>query len=489
MEIWSSGEETIVYDDAGLTFFRGDELQEILSVGGEPVTLGARKGLYSTTRKIFAVNPETRTALLGECGEIPSLVDLGQSAQPTKLGFRWAAALHLTGRRYLAVLPEDEKLHFRFVELDSRGNVVDESPLEVPDVRNVEIPPLTASRVEGTLPEASGVEAKGPFFFNRSRHGITVSDAGTGIVLLIRLSPDRCVAAVRVPISSGEETVLASPLQDGFCVSVTIREGHSGLACFDESGAQRWALNTVQRALVSGGGAPFAASDTTIAWPHSTQAAALLVIDSASGSVVSEEKLPGSSAFYDSIFCVGDGEVYLGARSAVTRLRRASDGAWSAAVLDRKSIPKRIRDQHAPVSGVPMIQLKPLSESWVVPAGGTLALGFELSNAGGPGSGVELELSGDALEKGLIEGIRAKVGASETRFERPSEKLFRVKLPDFPVPPATETGTKRTKVQPALVKPLEIEVSAKSAGSGFLMVRVKTSGNVTSATGKALQVR
>jgi len=488
VEIWSDGRDTIVYDDSGLTFFSGDEVQDLCTITGDPVSLGPRKGLRSATHRIFAVNPELRRAIVGEPGEVPYIFDLTRKEFPKRMNFRWSAAEHLWGNEYLAVLPEDEKLYFRFVVLGDSGNIIDEVEPEVVDAVPAEAGPL---RWEGGRPaETSGVavvEAKGPFAIHKNRFGLAVADMGTGSVLVAAAGEKLFSTVLRFP-ANNESTLLACPTPDGVCVSVALRENHSAIAFFDRAGTKLHELNNFNRALITGGGMPFIAGENTIAWPHSTQHGTLVFIDMKSGEVLGECKIPGGSAFYDSVTIVDENQVMLGSRSCVTRLKKVSDVEWTGELLERKALPKRIREHHTPVSGAPVLQLKPAAENWKVPAGARTALAFEFTNGGGETSGIEVELSGDVIERGLLVPKMVRLGAAAGGFDSAGEKTRTFRDGALAIPAATEKGTKRTKIDSARITPFEIEVEGVSTGGGFLMVRVRAGNGFTAATGKAIQI-
>lgn len=486
MELWSDGKETIVLDDSGLTFFSGDEVEEICTPSGDPATLGPRKGLRASKHRIFAVNPAARTALVGEPGEIPYFFDLSRKEPPRRLGFKWAAAEYLRDQLYFAVLPENEKLYFRFVELGPKGAIVDEIEPEFGPVITVEAGPLHWSSAS---PEPLGapVEAIGPFTMQKNRWGFAVADLGAGLVLFAAPGEKKFSLVLRFPVT-GDESLLACPLPDGICVSGSIRENHSVLAFFDRQGVKRHEITTFEKALVTGGGMPFVAADGQVAWPHSTNYGAVFTVDSGTGAILGECRIPGGSAFNDSALTISDDLVFLGSRTTISRLKKTGPFEWTGEPLDRKTIPKRIREQHTPVGGAPLLQLKPLSEPWKLPVGEKGVLAFELSNGGGETVGLEIELSGDVIEKNLVEAVQVRAGQAAGRFARVSDKAVSFKDASAAVPAATEKGTKRTKIEPSVVEPFELELTGKSGGAGFLMVRVRTGSGVTAAIGKALQI-
>ena len=496
MEVWSDGAETVVFDDSGITYLRGGETEGVFSIVGEPVALGAKKGFRSSHHRILAVDGAQRIMIAGECGEIPYAVHLDRKDSPERLSFKWYEAAHIRGDEYFAVLPEDERLLYSLVRLNSGAQISDEREVEMPECKRAELGQVTWQRLAEKLGAAGNGDApvspKGPFAIQVNAYGTVVCDQGCGTVVLIPAGQEKATLGLRFPMS-GDESLLACATPSGVAVASAIQERHSCLAVFDAWGVKVAEISKIERELIWGGGMPFCLDGTTVCWTYGSKDGILGEFALPKLELRSQSILPGGTVIYDRVHSVGGGKMLLASRSAITQAERSgagSGGPWAGAPVERHLAGRSAKRALSPVTGPAALQLRALSPEWRGAASGPFALEFEVVNSGGEGAGLIVELSGDAVANGSVKAKRVVAAGLSGTFVLRADGTMAAEVGEVAVKSASEKATKKAKIEPWVLKPLVIELDGCGAGAGgFLMVRVKTSGNAAAACGKALLLR
>lgn len=500
MEIWANCSKTglssaIVYDDAGLTFFSGPEVDSVCSLTGDPVALGPRKGLKSSRRRILALHPSAREGLVGEPGEVPTFFNFELRSSIARLAFSWLAAHALSARDFLGVLPEDGVHLLRRVRLQSNGEVSSEEEIPLPAPTQIEVGPLNWNRLEtekrkGAVKRLTQapIHFVGPVIFQQNQYGVLALDHGTGIIVVLDPTGTHGVATFQVPLSTND-TVFGCLTADGLFLTVSLNENHSAVALFSLGGEKRFERTAGERGeLITGIGVPVLLAPHRVGFAHSTNGATWCEFDLEQRANVGEWKIPGGSAFFDRVAPVGDGSFLLGSRATLVHVSLATPEGWQGTALERKNLPRKVRDPQNAISGPPQLQLKPKEDSWRVPVGGTQTLSFTLSNSGGEASGIEVELSGDALQQRRLLPTEGRIGSVVAPFEERKPGVFVISLPGSTVRAAVERGGKKTKVDPWHLEHLSCTLQGTEAGGGLLMLRVRTSAGGSAATGKTVSV-
>lgn len=504
MEIWAKSSKaglcsTVTYDDAGITFFSGPEVSSLCSLTGDPVALGPRKGLKSTKRRILALHPAATEGLVGEPGEVPTFFNFELRSPIARLAFSWLAAHALSSRDFLGVLPEDGAHLLRRVRLQSNGEITAEEEVALPLPAAVDIGPLTWSRFEtekrrGAVKRiaATPVHCIGPVVFQQNELGITVVDHGTGCIVVLDSAGTHCLAAFQCALTS-HDTLFATLTEDGLVISASVNEDHSVLALLSLQGEKLFEQTTGERGeLITGLGAPIRIAAHRIGVPHATNGATWSEFDTAAKRFSGEWKIPGGSAFFDRVAAVGDGSFVLGSRATLSHIIPGDGGVpgegWHGMAIERKNLPKNVRDPQNAVSGPPHLQLKPKDDTWKVAAGATQTLSFTLTNAGGEASGLEIELSGDAIQQHRVRPTEGQIGTVVVPFEERKPGVFVLSLPGSTIRAASERGGKKTKIDPWHLDHLSCTLQGAEAGTGLMMLRVRTSAGGSAATGKTVTV-
>ena len=521
MEIWINPQScrdglgaarTLVLDDLGLTQFVGCEVEAVFSSTGDSVSIGPRKGLKSSKRRILAVDETNSEALIGDPGEIPVLFSLERRAPITRMNFAWLGAHALGSREYLGVVPEDGSYDLRKIRLSSSANIVGEDIVEIPVPKWLELGVCTWERAakskKGQLynfPQ-SGVDFKGPVGFHANGYGIVVTDQSTGLVLLLSKDGEQVQTAIQLP-ATGEEGFYGCATAEGIFLVVALNENHSAFCELSSSGEIKYQQSSWPEShgsLISGLAQPVVLNSSTVLLPHSTQGGELAAYSLETKRIISSVKLPSGSAYLQNGVEFTPECLAFSGRAAVVIVQHSersdsersdsesSDSAdlskWQLELLERKNLPRSVKEPTTLVTGPSQLQLKACQDSWATALDQPLSLSFLLTNSGGEGVGLEIELTGEALQSERLVPLRAQIGAAEVEFTLSKPGVFKATLPSCAVRPASERGTKKTRIEPWQLDRLSFELAAKKPGSGLLMVRVKTSQGGSAATGKSVAV-
>jgi hypothetical protein len=350
--------------------------------------------------------------------------------------------------------------------------------------------PLALDALALGYPQTDGRFLYDEVMISANEHGITITGAYVGLVLALPADASKIDFALRVPTQVGETEIFAARTGAGGVIVVHCIEGrHSAVTHLASDGAVLGGRHKIGRDLAWGMGPPVVQGERILVFEAGAQGAdrlhelklpALEVAKSAelgdhpTGRLSVATAPPGGDPFV------------LGLGTKARLVKRGARGRLDTEALTRPvpkvvALPRAI--VQAPslrVQGPPALALSKGDQRpspWMLMVGEPFAIEIPFTNQGGASRGIAIEISGAALQTGLVRTARAKVGEVETMLEsKPGAASVRGELGDVAMEAGfTPIGGDKKGALPPPAAPslyLRIEVFGVKPGNAVLTVRI-----------------
>ena len=516
MSVWTNGEAHVLVGPRGLSIHRSDAVELILSEEQLGGALPAKKGKTGFARlRPLAVGPRLdtaftiakdrkllRTAL--RVGGAASLFPWDISALAPFDGERVLAA-YVTGTKARALTsivlgspPADEKASWEFHYEGPRPTKVD-----WPEDLLWDKAPWSRKTRWATDPDLLHIDA--------NAHGYTVYDTASAVVGVLRRPgpqpPEGFACILRTPKDKGS-TVAASATAKGVIVATCTPDSKAVISHFDDSGKL-----LAHRLLEASKIHPLSvAGDRVVALVEDRRVLVLGVEDLATQATL---ELAEPLAPQIELRASGDGASFLLASAEGVLRGEQTTGDWSLAALDLSAVPAAGQDHERSIelaevevaeeptgadgkpldlrtriiTQAPRLDLNPdqPNAAWAFTAASEFEIELRAVSVGGAcETGLYAEISGEAVDKGLIEPLSVRVeGPDEGQADfAPGGRTRRAVIAEFAVPAGVEP-IKDKKIKPKerfLENPedtfltIRIRGRALAPGSGLLFVRIGFGG-------------
>ena len=499
MSAWTDGSTEVFLGPNGLSVHReGDDPQLVLSTNQLGGAMAPKKGKAGFTRlRELAVNPGAKYAFTTNAKR--ELVRTTLSDEPKRLRFPWniSALASGYGQRVFAAYVTGTKARaatsivLGSPPADPKGTW--EHVYEGDKPKKVKWPadllwekPVWSRKTRWAVdPDLLHVDV--------NEHGYTVYDRASAVVGVLRRAgpkqaPEAFNCVLRTPMDKGT-TFSATASARGVFVATCKAGGEAVLSEFDDEGKM-----LAHRKLSANDIMPMATVGERLFAVIDQRKLVVLGLDFAEQASVDLPEVPASQIF---LRPQPDGKaltLVLG-----DKFLRASDegGTWTIRDADLGSVPEpdgsheedipeaEIVAPDVPEAGpgdgrvriitqAPRLSLNPQqpNDAWKFTAGAPFEIVINAVSVGGPAeTGLYIEVSGDAIDKGLLEPETVAIEGSNTgeaKFETEGKKR-RARLPDFRVPAGVEP-VKDKKVKPKdrfLDNPEDTFLTVRLAGKGI----------------------
>ena len=350
--------------------------------------------------------------------------------------------------------------------------------------------PLALDALALGYPQTDGRFLYDEVLISANEHGIVVTGVYVGLVIALPLDASKIDFALRVPTQVGETEIFAARTGAGGVVVVHAIEGrNSAITHLASDGAVLGNRYKIGRDLAMGMGPPVVQGERVVVFEagakeadrlHELKLPALEVAKSAELGEHPTGRLSVATAPP-----AGDPFVLgLGGRARI--IKRGPRGRLDTEPLLRPvprvvALPRAI--VQAPslrVQGPPALALSKGDQRpspWMMMAGEAFVIEIPFTNQGGASRGIAIDISGPALQSGLVRTTRARVGDVETMLEsKPGATSVRGELGDVAMEAGfTPIGGDKKGALPPPAAPslyLRIEVFGVNPGNAVLTVRI-----------------
>lgn len=525
MTIWTDGKDRVVVGARGLSVHRGGgaELQLGLEqLGGK---LAPKKGKTGFAR--------LRPLAVGDGGKVAYTIDKDRNLVRTSLGkagegtrFPWlistlapadgdkVMATYVTGTKARAVTsvvigtpPADPKGKWERSFEASRPAKVD-----WPAGLLWEKAPWSRKTRWATDPDL--------LYVDRNAHGYVVYDLASAVIGLLRPKDEDFACVLRLP-KDKNTGVTATATAEGFLGAVNLANGAAALAHVSPDGKLLASASFTAKSL----GPMTVIGDTALMLVDHAKFLCFALADlSLQGEVPLADDLPASQVLMRS---AADGSKVLVSVDERIYEGTGSGASWSFAPVDLGDVPEasgeheaeipeaEIEEPDEPAGGAgapgsdrqryitqaPRLSLNPQqpNEAWKFPVSGAFEIVINAVSEGGKAeAGLFVEMSNEAIEKGLMEPVKATVTTlqgAEISGEFVAQGKKRVAKVDYLVPAGVEP-IKDKKVKPKerfLDNPedtfVTVRLEGKTAGPGSAMLYVRVGFEGSGTEGSLMRGR
>jgi hypothetical protein len=501
MRVWTDGDVHVVVGETGVEVHRPKQPPALFSPGKR-----ATRGW--PPRDVLAV-----------VGREPLLVWVGSGKEvrvvaldpPAKVERTIVAhvldAVGLGDGRVLACLATPGQKRARLVVVDGAAeDLADATELALPAVTRIEWPGGIWEKDAVPWPEDDVEEDEEPTVLDAlavgrdrpdggvgfdevqcaiNEHGLTVTGVAAGVVAVLPPDASRVDFAVRVPTTVEETEIFAARTAEGVVIVVTVEGRHSAILHVAPDGKVIASRHKIGKELAWGMGPPVVQGDKVIVFEvgeggedrlHDIKLDGLTVAKSSALGERPTGRISAWAAPGGASFLLG-----LGARAAT--VKRAARGALAGTLLDKPpppaAAPRALPPAIPLASGPPTLALARSSERpqpWEMGAGQPLTIAIPFTNQGGASKGIAFELGGAALQGGLVQPVRVRVGEVEAPLVMKGSvakgELGALPLvAGFAIEP-TVGKMKPLPPPPAPVQVAYVDVVGVKAGSAVLTVRI-----------------
>ena len=503
MRVWTDGSLHLVSGEEGIEVHRPNT--PVLHALGKP-----QKRAHPPRDVLAVVTSEPLRVWVGSGSEV-KLVTLDEGAQVERtIAANVLDAIGLGDGRVLAcaVLPGERSPRLVVVdgaEPDFAG-ATDLSPPAAPRItwpggiweKEVAWPeddieegdePLALDALALGYPQTDGRFLYDEVLISSNEHGITVTGVYVGIVAALPPDASKIDFALRVPTQVGETEIFAARTGPFGVVVVHCIEGrHSAITHLASDGTVLGSRHKIGRDLAWGMGPPVVQGERVVVFEvgakeadrlHELKLPALEVAKSAELGEHPTGRLSVATAPTGDPFVLG-----LGGKARL--IKRGARGRLDTEPLLRPvpkvvALPRTI--VQAPslrVQGPPALALSKGDQRpspWMMMTGEAFVIEIPFTNQGGASKGIALEISGAALQSGMVRTTRAKVGDVETMLEsKPGAASVRGELGEVAMEAGfTPIGGDKKGALPPPAAPslyLRIEVFGVKPGNAVLTVRI-----------------
>jgi hypothetical protein len=504
MRVWTDGSLHLVSGEEGIEVHRPNTAA-VLHALGKP-----QKRAHPPRDVLAVVTSEPLRAWVGSGSDV-KLVTLDDGAKvETTIAANVLDAIGLGDGRVLAcaVLPGERSP--RLVVVDGASpDFAGATDLSIPAAPRITWPggiwekdvawpeddveegdePLVLDALALGYPQTDGRFLYDEVLISANEHGLTVTGVYVGLVAALPPDASKIDFALRVPTQVGETEIFAARTGSGGVIVVHCIEGrNSAVTHLASDGAVLGSRHKIGRDLAMGMGPPIVQGERVLVFEagakeadrlHELKLPALEVAKSAELGEHPTGRLSVAVAPTGDPFVLG-----LGGKARL--VKRGARGRLDTEALVRPvpkvvALPRAI--VQAPslrVQGPPALALSKGDQRpspWMMMAGEAFVIEIPFTNQGGASRGIAIEISGPALQAGLVRTARARVGDVETMLEsKPGATSVRGELGDVAMEAGfTPIGGDKKGALPPPAAPslyLRIEVFGVTPGNGVLTVRI-----------------
>ncbi len=349
--------------------------------------------------------------------------------------------------------------------------------------------PLALDALALGYPQTDGRFLYDEVLISSNEHGITITGVYVGLVVALPSDASKIDFVLRVPTQVGETEIFAARTGAGGVIVVHCIEGrHAAVTHLASDGAVLGSRHKIGRDLAWGMGPPVVQGERVLVFEAGAQGADRLhELKLPALEVAKSAELGDHPTGRLSVATSPTGDPFvLGLGGKARLVKRGARGRLDTEALTRPvprvvALPRSI--VQAPslrVQGPPALALSKGDQRpspWMMMAGEPFAIEIPFTNQGGASRGIAIEISGAALQTGLVRTTRAKVGEVETMLEsKPGASSVRGELGDVAMEAGfTPIGGDKKGALPPPAAPslyLRIEVFGVKPGNAVLTVRI-----------------
>jgi hypothetical protein len=349
--------------------------------------------------------------------------------------------------------------------------------------------PLALDALALGYPQTDGRFLYDEVLISSNEHGITVTGVYVGIVAALPPDASKIDFALRVPTQVGETEIFAARTAGGGVVVVHCIEGrHAAITHLASDGTVLGSRHKIGRDLAWGMGPPVVQGERVVVFESGAQSADRLhELKLPALEVAKSVELGEHPTGRLSVAAAPTGDPFvLGLGTKARLVKRGARGRLDTEALVRP-VPKVVAAPRAivqapslRVQGPPALALSKGDQRpapWMMITDEPFVIEIPFTNQGGASRGIAIEISGPALQAGLVRTARARVGDVETMLEsKPGATSVRGELADVAMEAGfTPIGGDKKGALPPPAAPslyLRIEVFGVKPGNGVLTVRI-----------------
>ncbi|KIG16463.1 hypothetical protein DB30_04376 [Enhygromyxa salina] len=481
MSVWTDGKVDVVVGPAGLSIHRGDDIQLVIATEQLGGPLPAKKGKAALVRaRPLAVEPALSTAFTISADRKLVRTALGPKRSSVKFPWDISALASADGQRVFAAYVTGTKARaltsivLGSPPADPKGKWEREyesdkpQKVEWPDELLWEKAPWSRKTRWTTDPDLLSI--------NANAHAYTVYDAASAVVGVLRRpgpkqDPEGFACVLRAPQEKGT-TMAATATARGVLVAVCKPDASAAICEFSDDGKL-----IAHRTFAAKKIGPIAIAGPNVFALFEDRK--LVVLDHELEPHTELELSPGLAGAQVHLRPTADGLAFLLAGGEkIVRGTAKSARSWTISEFDLSRVPapgaahkaeipeaeiapppepvgadgKPVDDGSRIITQAPRLSLNPNqpNDAWAFTTAGPFEIALNAVSVGGPAeTGLYVEVSGDALDKGLIEPESVAIegeNEGQAKFQRKG-KRFLAQLPDFRVPAGIEP-VKDKKVKP-----------------------------------------
>lgn len=490
MQFWSDGAKTVIYDDRGISVYKGIEGVSIRTLRGEPANPNPRSPLGSAADRVLAVRESFIIA--GGLGEVPFLLPLEPGARSRIWDRKLHAAATLSDEALFLIVSEDVESETprRAVAADvgADGSYTELYEIPFPVLLPVETDLAPWSKSSPGDEEIPAEFSAGPFLLTVNQFGLALVDVKLGVCALLRPQSRQFEFALRFPVVKGAALSAAATAQ-GLLTVVNGEKKRSLITHFSANGEVLGRCEKIERSAALSVSTPAVVSTAEAVVINATRDDLLTGLSLPALEELYSQKLPaGDVALPQRVSVINENWFYSCTnRAACCYQREPADGRWSGVSFEK--IKPAAIEQEDVVEGKSAVQARvepPTLKFWSAKMGSSIELSLVLTNSGGKASGLRAELSGDAVKSGLIKPRQIVCGDLKATLESGADR-FVGELP-LQIDAAKTKATKKVSITPWSSPPIVLVCDAKSAGNAMLMVRMTTADGSSAACGKLVSI-
>ncbi|MBN2493678.1 MAG: hypothetical protein JXR96_03715 [Deltaproteobacteria bacterium] len=488
MGIWTDGRCVLLHCSTGLVRHEG-ELAEVL-VSGQ--VLGRQDDPDPGRRHALSVDPGSQTAFLVDAQDRAFSMPL-RGGELAELSGEIIAMASMDDRHMLAAwrgkTGSRTVVKVGLAPVPRRGNRGRKTGIALGKPKRLKWPdgllwsgnPPWSRRSDWSGDADRLLLTDGPF-------GAAVADSDSGVLAVLGKGDRKYRCVLRAPAQKDARIHVCSTAE-GVLVGIRLDGGESAVGHFDTAGnclascafegLEAMRVLDADRALV------FSRTENELR--------EIRLSDLDASSAVSIGRHGDGEV---SIFATSDGEIAaLGLGKTAILCRRGEDDTWIADSLEPPEEPEEedeLEVEHERLAGPPNLSLASPSNGWDFARGKPFAIELPLINMGGPAQGLFVEMSGQAMDQGLIVPMTVESDTKRAPFLEGRAELPGVDLAAGVAWPDSKKAKERLAEAPGDTR-VTLWVRGKSdhGGEGLLMIRVGFLGEGMRGSllrGKAIQV-
>ena len=522
MRVWTDGDVHVVVGEAGVEVHRPKQPPALFSPGKR-----AARG-WPARDVLAVIGREPLRAWVGSGREVRVVALDPPATVERTVEAHVLDAVGLGDGRVLACLAPPGERRARLVVVDGAAeDLTGAQELALPPVTRIEWPGGIWEKDDVPWPE-DDVEEDGELTaldvlavgrekpdgalgfdevqFSLNDHGITVTGVSAGVVAVLPPDASRVDFAVRVPTPVDETEIFAARTAEGVVIVVCIEGRHAAILHVAPDGRIIAARHKIGKELAWGMGPPVVQGDRLVVFEvgeggddrlHDIKLEGLTVAKSNALGERPSGRISVWSGPGGAPFLLG-----LGLRASL--VKRGARGSLAGALLDKPppppSAPRPLPPLIPLAGGPPTLALARSSERpapWEMGVGEPLTIAIPFTNQGGASKGIVFEIGGAALQGGLVQPVRVRVGEVEAPLVMKGA-VARAELSVLPLQAGFAIEPTVGKIKPLPPPPAPVQIAhidlvGVKPGSAVLTVRITPLAALPSRgsvlQGKAVTVR